>query len=301
MIQDDKSIDKPIEESPPKPSIIIATPIARRVAREKNVDLRLVNGSGPRGRIVESDVQHFLIQRTEVLQDIGAGSQPGFDRYPLTQVQQATARQMSNSNQNIPQFVLEEDVNMAYAKQWRDQFNNAHHIKPSYTAILIRVVSSVLERYPRLNASFDDGWVRQYRDINIGIATATQHGLHVPVIRGSNHLKITAIQSCLDRIRVQAEQGKFDARFLGGGTFTITNLGMYGVARFQALINPPEAAILAVGAIREIPWCLPSNELGVAPIMTIRLSLDHRVVDGAVAAPFLTEIKNCLENLALII
>ncbi len=294
-------IDKPNAERPHKPPKIIATPIARRVASKNNVDLRLIKGSGPRGRIVESDVQNFLNQGADTPQETAAGSQTAFERQPLTQVQHATARRMSQSNQDIPQFVVEEDVNMTCAKQWRDQFQNVYQIRPSYTALLIRVVASMLEQYPRINASFDDGWLRYHQEINIGVATATKDGLHVPVIKRANQLKVKQIQSCLDQLRGQAEQGKFESQFMGGGTFTITNLGMYGISRFQALINPPEIAILAVGAIRDIPWCLPNRELGIAPIMTMRLSLDHRAVDGAVGASFLMDIKKCLENLALLI
>ena len=296
---------KPSEESiskvPCRSPNIIATPIARKIARENDIDLRLIKGSGPRGRIIEVDIQNHINQRKEAFQGTATGSLPGYDRHPLTQVQSVTSRRMSQSNQEIPQFVLEEDVNMAYARRWRDQYQKAYQIWPSYTALLIRVVASVLARYPRINASFDEGWVRHYREINIGVAIATKDGLHVPVIKMADQLKLKQIQSCLDQIRVQAERGTFESEYMGGGTFTISNLGMYGISRFQALINPPEAAILAVGAIREIPWFLPTKELGIAPVMTMRLSVDHRVVDGATAAPFLLEIKNCLENLALLI
>ena len=299
--QKSSPMDFPGMKNPSKSSNIIATPIARNIARENNVDLRLIKGSGPRGRIVEADIQNHLNQRKETFQGTATGSLPGFDRYPLTQVQGTTSRRMSQSNQDIPQFVLEEDVNMAFARRWRNQYQEAYQIRPSYTALLIRVVANVLAQFPEINASFEEGWVRHYREINIGVATATQEGLHVPVIKRADQLKVKQIQSFLDQIRVQAEHGKFESKFMGGGTFTISNMGMYGISRFQALINPPEAAILAVGAIREIPWCLPSKELGIAPVMTMCLSLDHRVVDGAAAAPFLMEIKNCLENLALLI
>jgi pyruvate dehydrogenase E2 component (dihydrolipoamide acetyltransferase) len=294
-------IDASSRKDPSKSLEIIATPLARNIARENQVDLIEVKGTGPRGRIVEADIRKYINQRSEASQTPDTGSQPTFDRLSLTRVQHATSRRMSQSNQDIPQFVLEEDVNMEHAKRWRDQYQKPNGVYPSYTALLIRVVASVLENYPRINASFDEGWVKIYRDINIGVAIATKDGLHVPVVKKANQLKVKQIQLYLDQLRSQAEHGKFESQFLGGGTFTITNLGMFGIARFQALINPPEAAILAVGSIREIPWCLPSNELGIAPIMTMRLSLDHRVVDGAVAAPFLMEIKNCLENLALLI
>jgi pyruvate dehydrogenase E2 component (dihydrolipoamide acetyltransferase) len=152
-----------------------------------------------------------------------------------------------------------------------------------------------LHNHPRLNASLDGEFIRCYQEINLGVAVATPEGLLVPVIHKADLLRLRQIQEILDEIRDEAAHGKIKAEHLSGGTFTLSNLGMYVIDRFQALINPPEAAILAAGCIRELPWATPEG-VQVRPILTLRLSCDHRILDGATASPFLMEIKNLLEN-----
>jgi pyruvate dehydrogenase E2 component (dihydrolipoamide acetyltransferase) len=218
-----------------------------------------------------------------------------FERIPLSRLQLTTGRRMALSSQTIPQFVLEVDVVMSEAQRLRQHIQWDGEKIPSYSAILVQVIARALHSHPRLNASLDGEFIRCYQEINLGVATATPEGLLVPVIRKANTLHLRQIQEVLDEIRDEARRGKIQADFLSGGTFTLSNLGMYGVERFQALVNPPEAAILAAGRIRKLPW-VSSEGVQVQPVLTLRLSCDHRVLDGATAAPFLAQVKNLLEN-----
>jgi pyruvate dehydrogenase E2 component (dihydrolipoamide acetyltransferase) len=275
---------------------MVATPIARRMARELSIDLAQIAGSGPYGRIIEADVKayHSLHPSGAPVSPLLAQEVP-FERIPLSRLQLTTGHRMALSSQTIPQFVLEVDVVMSEAQRLRQRAQEDGKKPPSYSAILIRVIAMALQHHPRLNASLDGEYIRCYREINVGVAIATPEGLLVPVIHKANTLRLREIHEVLDEIREGAALGKIKADFLGGGTFTLSNLGMFGVDRFQALINPPEAAILAAGRIRELPWTT-SEGVQVRPILTLRLSCDHRLLDGATAAPFLMEIKALLEN-----
>ncbi len=280
----------------PEPGRLMATPIARRMARELNIDLAQIAGSGPHGRIIEADVRAFQSHRpSEAPAYPPMAQEVPFERIPLSRLQLTTGRRMALSSQTIPQFVLEVDVVMSEAQRLRQHIQWDGEKTPSYSAILVQASARALEKHPRLNASLGGEFIRCYQEINVGVATATPEGLLVPVIRKANTLHLRQIQEVLDEIRDEARRGKIQADFLSGGTFTLSNLGMYGVDRFQALVNPPEAAILAAGRIRELPWA-GSDGVQLRPILTLRLSCDHRVLDGATAAPFLAEVKNLLEN-----
>jgi pyruvate dehydrogenase E2 component (dihydrolipoamide acetyltransferase) len=272
---------------------VVATPIARRMARELRIDLREVAGSGPGGRIIEADVRAVLSRRAGVQIQAGepADDDVPSERVPLTRLQAVTGQRMALSSQTIPQFVLEVDVDMSEARRLRERWVTKK--PPGYTAILVKAAAEALRAHPRVNACFEEGAVRVYQAINVGVAVATGEGLLVPVIHQADRLSQQEIQAALDRLRGQAREGKTPASALAGGTFTISNLGMYGVDRFQALVNPPQAAILAAGRIRDLPWVGPEG-VEVRPVLTLRLSVDHRVLDGATAAPFLYEVKERL-------
>ena len=280
----------------PEPGRMIATPIARRMARELSIDLAQIAGSGPHGRIIEADVRAYVSRPpSDAPVSPPIEQEMPFERIPLSRLQLATGRRMVLSSQTVPVFVLEADVVMSEAQRLRQRTQWDGEKNPSYSAILIKAIARALQDHPRLNASLDGDFIRCYQEINLGVAVATPDGLLAPVIRNANILRLHEVQLVLDKIRDEAARGKLNADFLSGGTFTFSNLGMYGVDRFQALINPPEAAILAAGRIRELPW-VSSDGIQLLPILTLRLSCDHRVLDGATAAPFLMEVKNLLEN-----
>ena len=285
---------KPVETDTDLPEIV-ASPIARKISRENKIDLSLIQGSGPRGRIIESDVRTFLANKKTNVRLVRDTEAP-FEKIYFTKVQETSASRVTLSHQQIPMFVLEEDVDMSEVVHWHNMFPTQNLPAPSYTALLIKVVSQVLTAHPNINATFDGDGYKCFKEIHIGLATATSEGLKVFVVHQANLLNIPDIQSLLDKIHREVELGKMSPEFLGKSTFTISNLGMYGISRFKALINPPEAAILAVGAIKERPWRLSSGELGIAPILTLNLSVDHRVLDGSDAARFLAEVVVKLEN-----
>ncbi len=272
---------------------ITASPIAKRIAKDHRVDLSLLTGSGPRGRIIERDVQAYLDQQAIPSEQVA--DQETYDEVPLSKMRQTIAARLSESTRTTPHFILEVDVNMAESRRMRQYFNDSQPIKISYTAILIRVVSRALQKHPQMNVSYQGDCLHRFRNINLGIAVATQDGLRVPVLKSVNERDLKGIQVELEKIVDSAKNGRIRQENLGGGTFTISNLGMYGIDRFQAIINPPEAAILAVGRIRDLAWVTAEGILQ-QPIMNLRLSIDHRALDGVVAAPFMVDIQKSLEN-----
>jgi len=272
---------------------LTTSPIAKRIAKDHGVDLSLVTGSGPRGRIIERDVQAYLDQKAIPTKQVT--DHEAYEEVPLSKMRQTIAARLSESTRSAPHFILEVDVNMAESRRLRQIYNDSQPIKISYTAILIRVVSRALQIHPQMNVSYQGDCLHRFQDINIGIAVATQDGLRVPVLKSVNERDLKGIQVELEEIVDSAKNGRIRQENLGGGTFTISNLGMYGIDRFQAIINPPEAAILAVGRIRELAWVTVEG-IVQQPIMNLRLSIDHRALDGAVAAPFLVDIQKSLEN-----
>lgn len=286
---------RPISDTGQLPEVV-ATPIARRMAREKGIDLNKLKGSGPRGRIIEADVRAYLSQTSEPISLPGketALHEAPYRQINLTNIELATGRRMLQGVQTIPQFALEIDVDMSETSRWRERYNREVEKKVSYTALLVQIVAAALKRQPRLNASLEGETLHSYEQVNLAVAVATPQGLIAPVIRGVEALSLAEIQEQLNLLQEQALAGRLPAERLSGATMTISNLGMFGIDRFQALINPPESAILAIGRIREIPWVV-EGAIEIRPIMTIRLTIDHRVADGATAAPFLLEVSRLL-------
>ena len=280
---------------PPQDRVMIS-PVARKIAEEYQLDISQIHGSGPRRRIVESDVRSHLSRRKETR----AASPPlldeiEYDEVSLTQLQRITGQRMELSARTIPQFTLEVDVRMKEAERAKDGLSKRWSVRLSYTALILKAIGLALQHHPRLNASFADESIRCYRPINVGVAMAVPDGLIVPVVRQANTLELLQIQEKLDHFKDLAALGSLGLNELSGGTFTFSNLGMVGVDRFTALVNPPQAAILTAGRIQEIvAW--EAGSPVPQPRMALRLSLDHRVVDGATAAPFLNELKGLLEN-----
>jgi pyruvate dehydrogenase E2 component (dihydrolipoamide acetyltransferase) len=287
--------NRPAPRAIPAEGRIVATPIARRMAREKQIDLARLAGSGPGGRIVEADVLAQMARQEEG--GIPASRDEGIphDLVPLTGAQVVTGQRMALSSQTIPQFCLEVDVDMSETVRWRERAARAGRKPAGFTALLVKVAAAALALYPRVNASLDGHCIRLYREIHLGVAMASPDGLLVPVICRPDSLRLNQIQQKLDEIRIQIASGRLEAEYLQTGTFTLSNLGMFGVDRFRALVNPPQAAILAAGRIRGQPWEGPSG-IQNRPTLTLSLAVDHRVLDGATAAPFLAELKTLLEE-----
>jgi len=178
----------------------------------------------------------------------------------------------------------------------RESLTNEASERVSVTVLLVKIAAAALKHHPRANASFEGGRVKLHQQVNVGVAIGTEAGLIVPVIRDADQKNISEISSELQAFRNKALQMRFGTEDLTGGTFTISNLGMYGVDQFNAIINPPQSAILAVGRIIKSPFVMPDNTVTIRPVMSLTLTVDHRAMDGVLGAKFLTEIKERLEN-----
>ncbi len=261
---------------------VLASPAAKRMAKEYSVDLTQVQGTGPEGRIVEEDVKHFMTEKTELTPRIK-------EDFPLAGIRKTTAERVASSFQTAPHSFIIMDVNMSEAVKLREK------TQASYTATLIFAVAKALREHPTVNSTLTDGKIRVYEDINIGIAVSTEKGLVVPVIRNADKKQLAEISSELEKLAEKTRQGTLSKEQLTAGTFTVTNLGMYEVDMFLPIINPPEAAILAAGSIVERPVVV-NSEIVVAPVMTLTLAYDHRILDGAPAATFLKRVKKIIEE-----
>lgn len=295
-----------------------ATPLARKMAAEHGLELTAVIGNGPQGRIRKSDVLQAVEQAHPSNGSPGNGSpegvpaaapaaapphaaretsplpaaqpSPGGKLVPLAGVRKIVAERLTLSA-TIPQFTLQVDVDMTAASALRERLP----YRPSFTALLARVVGPLLQRHPSLNASFRADGIWLHDHVHLGIALDSHGDLLVPVIRDAHRRTLHEFHTALGDLRARAEARQLGPRELQGSTFTISNLGMFGIDRFTALINPPEAAILAVGGIARKPVEAGAT-LAWKPMLTLTLSADHRVTDGAAAAKFVQDVRAALED-----
>lgn len=264
---------------------VLASPAAKRLAREHEIDLSFVKGSGPEGRIVEEDVKRFIEQARGILPKIK-------EVIPLSGYRKTSAERVSTSFRTAPHstVVMEVDVSKAMALHGK--------LEVSYTAILVKATAKSLAEYSIINSTLEGGQIKIFEDVNVGVAVATEDGLVAPVIHNADKKELEEIDAAIKDLTEKARQGKLAREDLTGGTFTITNLGMYGVEFFMPIINPPEAAILAVGRVVEKPVVV-DRKIEIKPMMMLSLSYDHRIVDGAPASEFLRKIKEKLEKAEL--
>lgn len=279
--------------------LIAASPKARRLASEYQQDLAMMQGTGPGGAILVADV----------LKVQGLATQP-----PAPMVEQATngvvdgasitisntwrimAERTTQSWTSVPHFFLVRDVQASRLIAWREQtLKRASSEKVTYTDLLVKIVAMTLRQHPRINATWRDGSIHLNEEVHVGLAVAIEEGLVVPVIQRADELGLGEIASRRKELVTSAQNGKLRPQDLQGGTFTISNLGMYGVDGFNAIINAPQAAILAVGRIAE--RVVPVNgQAAIVPMMTLSLSCDHRVIDGARGAQFLSQLAELIEE-----
>jgi pyruvate dehydrogenase E2 component (dihydrolipoamide acetyltransferase) len=298
-----------------------ATPVARRLASELGVDLALVQGHGPRGRIHKADVLAFAEEGPKA-QTLPAAAQPGIPMAvaPIVQVPLPTARQkevvplagprkiiaerMAHSAFTAPHIVLTLSVDMSEATRLRSRLlasiEQRTGFRLSFTAILARAVAWTLPRHPYLNASLNGNEIILWEDVHIGIATSIEDYLIVPVIREAQSKDLEQVVIALAGLVERARTKRLTPAEMAGSTFTISNLGMFGIESFTAIINPPESAILAVGKIVNTPLDV-EGQIELRPTMRLTLSADHRIVDGATGARFLADLKAVLENPYLLI
>jgi pyruvate dehydrogenase E2 component (dihydrolipoamide acetyltransferase) len=287
-----------------------ASPQVRRLAREQGIDLGQVKGSGPEGRILQEDlVTAGTGDLTQVgLKGPGIGPDetgaatvekeavsPGVVAQPLSRMRAAIARTVAEAWRTIPHFTVTMAIDMGEAERVRQELKDSGS-PISLNDLLVKAAAVAIGKFPLINASFVPDGIISPAGINIGIAVALEDGLLVPVIRGCQSLSLQAIALRSREVVGKARNGKLSEAEISGGTFTISNLGMFGVEEFMALIHPPQGAILAVGAVIDQPVIKEGGHLAAARIMRVTLSADHRLIDGAYAAQFLVELKRLLVN-----
>ena len=271
---------------------ILASPAARRIAKETGIDLASLKGTGPDGAVIAEDVLRYTANQTTV----PGGPPKVTERVQLTPMRRIVGERMTKSKQTAPHFYLSMDADMTEITRRRNKLKEkGESLVPSINDFILSTCARALRDFPSLNAAFTDHGVEIYSDINIGMAVALEEGLVVPVIRNADRLSLQELAKQSRELAEKAQKKKLFPLDYEGGTFTVSNLGMFGVDNFIAIINPPQCAILAIGqvAARVVPH---GEGIAVRPMMTMSLSADHRVIDGAIAARFLQEVKKLLER-----
>ncbi len=278
---------------------VIASPLAKRIASQSGIDLTLIKGTGPRGRITKADVE--AAGATVSPQVAREGLEPPFDRIPISGIRQVVAQRLTESKQTVPHFYLTIDCEVDDLLKIRKQLNgNLENEKISVNDLIIRACALALMNVPEANAAWMGDHIRRYKTADISIAVAIEEGLITPIVQSAENKHVTEIAKITKDLIARARTGKLMPEEYQGGTFCISNMGMYGIKEFAAVINPPQGCILAIGAAEE-RVIVHEGKLTVHHMMTCTLSVDHRVIDGSVAAKFLQEFKRIITNPVLIL
>ena len=287
-------------------SRIIASPLAKRVARDRSIDLSRITGSGPRGRIVRADLDKAPsgatpssprpagapVEGRQLADLLGMAYKP----QPNSTVRKTIARRLTEAKQTIPHFYLSVDCEIDFLTTLRAKLNEHHEgARVSVNDFVIKAAAAALQKVPAANASWSDDAILLYEHSDISVAVATDNGLITPIIKKAEVKPILAISAEMKDLGTRARAGKLKPEEYQGGTFSVSNLGMYGIKSFSAIINPPQACILAVGAGEQRP-IVREGKLEIATMMSCTLSVDHRAVDGAIGAQYLAAFKSLIEN-----
>lgn len=305
------SAPQPIAAAPVAGTRVFASPLAKRIAKEKNINLSSVKGSGPHGRIVKADLQNTKPSPSHVAhgsipfpegEGWGEGSKVNafgqiYKEIPNNNIKKITAKRLLESKTTVPHFYLTIDCRIDGLLEARKQLNAAgkDKYKLSVNDFVVKACAMALKAYPAANVSWTEDAVHQFRHSDISVAVATPNGLMTPIVKQAEGKGLAQISAEIKELAGKARDGKLKPEEFQGGTFTVSNLGMYGIREFGAIINPPQSCILAVGAGEERPF-VEGGQIKIGNFMTCTLSTDHRTVDGAVGAEFLQILKNYIEN-----
>ncbi|MBP9015059.1 MAG: 2-oxo acid dehydrogenase subunit E2 [Candidatus Atribacteria bacterium] len=289
------------EEVPPSLEVerIRVSPLARRLAEEHGIDLSRIQGSGPGGRIVKEDVEKAIEEKEKklVIEEVKTPIEK--ERVPLSRMRKIIAQRLTESYQSTPHFFLHQEIYAEELVKMREKIlplvEKETGLRVSYTDILVKMVAKALEKFPLFRAHLVGEEIEISPEVNVGVAVALEEGLIVPVVKRANQKGISQITQEINTLAQKAKSNQLTPEEISGGVFTVSNLGMWGVDSFTAIINPPEAAILACGAIRKKPF-FNGKELVPAYLWELNLSCDHRLIDGALAAQFMQFLKNLLEE-----
>jgi len=290
---------------------VFASPLARRMAQQAGIDLGAVTGTGPQGRIVKADIEDAMSRGGAPVAAASAAPRaaptgPGarqaadslgmsYTLQPNSNIRKVIARRLSESKQTVPHFYLTVDCEIDELLAARKRINEEHGLKISVNDIVIKAAAVALKKVPAANASWDDEGILLYDHADISVAVATPSGLITPIVKAAEGKGLEVISTEMKDLAGRAREGKLKPEEFQGGTFSVSNLGMFGIREFAAIINPPQGCILAVGA-GEARAVVRDGELAVATVMSCTLSVDHRVVDGAVGAEFMAIFKRLIEN-----
>ncbi len=269
-----------------------ASPLAKKIAEDKGIDISKVKGSGDDGRIVKKDIENFKSTTSVTTANIGVES---YTEEPISQMRKTIARRLAESKFTAPHFYLGIEVVMDKAMEAREAINKIADVKVSFNDIVIKAAAAALRKNPKINSSWLGEKIRYNQHINIGVAMAVEDGLLVPVVRFADNKSLSQISAEVKVYGQKAKDKKLQPSDWEGNTFTISNLGMFGIDEFTAIINPPDACILAVGGIKQTA-IVKDGKIEIGNVMKLTLSCDHRVVDGATGAAFLQTLKAYLEN-----
>ncbi|MFN2438557.1 MAG: pyruvate dehydrogenase complex dihydrolipoamide acetyltransferase, partial [Chitinophagaceae bacterium] len=277
-------------------SRIKASPLAKKLAKEKGIDISQVKGTGDNGRITKTDIDKFVPKPASVgsLQSPVSG-QESYTDTPVSQIRKVIAKRLAESKFSAPHFYLTMEINMDRAMDARIQMNEISEVKISFNDMVVKACAMALRKHPAVNSSWMGDFIRENQHIHIGVAVAIEEGLIVPVVRFADQKTISQISAETKELAGKAKSKKLQPNEFSGNTFTISNLGMMDIDEFTAIINPPDSAIMAVGRIKETV-VRKGEGFGASNIMKVTLSCDHRSVDGAVGAAFLQTFKKYLEN-----
>ena len=281
---------------------IFISPLAKRIAEQNNLDYKSLQGSGPRGRIIKTDIENFLAKelvqiadKSKVINTIV--EQSGHSLIPHTNMRKIIAKRLTESKQTIPHFYLTVECEIDKLLSMRSELNEQldQNIKLSVNDFMIKATALALAKNPNANASWEEAGIRKYTSIDVCVAVATDNGLVTPIIKQANLKSLSELSKTMKDLAVRARANKLAPEEYQGGSITISNLGMFGIKQFNAIINPPQSCIISIGASSEQVIAKKGN-IVIANIVSLTLSCDHRVVDGAVAAKLLSELKQFLEN-----
>ncbi len=277
-----------------------ASPLAKKMAEEKGFDIRQVNGSGEGGRIVKRDIETFVPTAASAAPAAAASAAPAlgqesFREEKVSQMRKVIAKRLAESKFGAPHFYLTMEINMDKAVEARKSMNEISPVKISFNDMVIKATAAALRQHPKVNSSWLGDKIRYNDHVHIGMAVAVEDGLLVPVIRFADSLSLSQISNQAKSLGGKAKNKELQPKDWEGNTFTISNLGMFGIDEFTAIINPPDACILAVGGIKETV-IVKDGQMKIGNIMKVTLSCDHRVVDGAVGSAFLLTLKGLLED-----
>lgn len=274
-----------------------ASPLAKKLAEDKGIDINQVQGSGDGGRIVKRDVENFAPIAATASNKVATAvlGQESFTEEPVSQMRKTIARRLAESKFSAPHFYLTIEIDMEQAMSARSAINASGDVKISFNDFVVKAASMALRKHPKINSSWLGDKIRYNQHVNIGVAMAVDEGLLVPVVRFADHKSLSQISEEVKAYSVKAKAKKLQPADWEGNTFTISNLGMFDIDEFTAIINPPDACILAVGSIQKKP-VVKNGQVVPGNIMKVTLSCDHRVVDGVTGAQFLSTFKEYLEN-----